>query len=123
MLDVDGETLRTVLLQTQFGHIWPLRAGCCLILAILLLIGYQESLIAVFAFAMLASLVMIGFGAWNLLVLKPRLFRAVAEDNRPEASVAKPIRSLVRSVACEILLAGAVILVIGFLGVTSPPPH
>jgi copper resistance protein D len=233
LLDVGPDALQAVLLETQFGHVWLLRTGDCLILGILLLIGCRESLIAFFAFAMLASLagvghagaiassvgrfalagdvghlisaalwpgglvpllflllrehrdadqnsgsfiadvvrrfsatslmvvgllaatgilngyfivgsldallttnygrllllkiglflLMLGFGAWNLLVLKPRLSRAVTEDSRAEEPAARPIRSLIRSVACEILLAAAVVLVIGFLGITSPPPR
>jgi copper resistance protein D len=231
LLEVGPDTLQAVLLETQFGHVWLLRAGCCLVLCLLLLIGYRESLIAFFAFAMLASLagaghagaiassagrlaaagdvghlisaalwpgglvpllflllrehrdadqnsgrfiadvvrrfsatslmvvgllaatgilngyfivgsldallttsygrllllkialflLMMGLGAWNLLVLKPRLSRAATEDS--QAETAKPIRSLIRSVSCEILLASAVVLVIGFLGTTSPPPR
>jgi putative copper export protein len=68
-------------------------------------------------------LLMIGLGAWNLFVLKLRLSRAAIGENKAVASTARPIESLVRSVACETLLAGAVLLVIGFLGVTTPPTH
>lgn len=39
LLDVDGETLQTVLLETQFGRLWACRLGCCLILGILLFSG------------------------------------------------------------------------------------
>jgi copper resistance protein D len=233
LMEVGVDTLQTVLLETQFGHLWLVRAGCCLILGILLLIGSPELLIAAFAFAIAGSLagaghsgaivssvsplpvlgdlghlvtaavwpgglvpllflllrerraadretqrfvadvvrrfsafslvvvgvlaatgilnayfivgnlsalfttdygrllllkialflLMLSLGARNLLVLKPRLSRAVTEDSQAERPAAKPIRSLARSVACEILLAGAVLLVIGFLGMTPPPPR
>jgi copper resistance protein D len=66
-------------------------------------------------------LLMLGLGAWNLLVLKPRLLRAVTGEPQTGATPAKPIQLLIRSVACETFLAGGVILVVGFLGTTPPP--
>jgi copper resistance protein D len=233
MLDVDGETLQTVLLQTQFGHVWAGRLGCCLILGILLFSGSHELIIAVFSFVILGSLsaaghsgavvtnagllpiagdighliaaalwpgglvpllvllvgqyrtadqstamfvadvvrrfsnlslvvvgllvatgllntyfivgspgalfttgygrlllfkitlfvLMLGLGAWNLFVLKPRLSRAAMVESQTAAPVATPMQSLIRSVACETFLAAGVVLVIGFLGATPPPMH
>jgi putative copper resistance protein D len=68
-------------------------------------------------------LLMIGFGAWNLLIVKPGLIRlAMVESQRP-SSAPKLVESLVRNVACETILAGGVLLVVGFLGVTPPPMH
>jgi copper resistance protein D len=66
-------------------------------------------------------LLMIGFGAWNLLVLKPRLVRlAKVEEQRGKP---KFVASLYRNVACETVLAAGVLLIIGLLGVTPPPMH
>ena len=60
MSDVDGETLQTVLLQTQFGHLWACRLACCLILGLLLFCGSRELIIAILSFAILASLAAAG---------------------------------------------------------------
>ena len=232
-LDIDGDTLRTVLLQTQFGHLWACRLGCCLVLGILLLMGSHEVVTAVFSFAILALLaaaghsgaiagnvgplpmigdighliaaalwpgglvpllivllhqgravdqsserfaadvvrrfsavsfvvvgllvatgllntyfivgstaalfttdygrllllkialfiLMLGLGAWNLLVLKPRLSRAAMVESQAAAAATMPIQLLIRSVACETFLAAGVVLVVGFLGTTPPPMH
>ena len=233
MLDVDGETFQTVLLQTQFGHLWACRLGCCLILGILLFSGSHELIIAVLSFAILASLsaaghagalvanagllpiagdighlvaaalwpgglvpllvllvgqyrttdqstrifvadvvrrfsslslvvvgllagtgllntyfivgslgalfttdygrllllkialfvLMLGLGALNLFVLRPRLVRAAMVETQTAGSAMTPLPSLIRSVACESFLAAGVVLVIGFLGSTPPPVH
>jgi putative copper resistance protein D len=233
MLDVDGETLQTVLLQTQFGHLWAGRLAGCLLLGILLFSGSQERIIAVLSFAILASLAAAGhsgalvtnagllpiagdighliaaalwpggllpllvlltghyrttdrsaavfvaevvrrfstlslvvvgllvatgllnayfivgspgalfttgygrlllvkialfflmliLGAWNLFVLKPRLSRAAMDESETAPPAATPTQLLIRSVACETLLAVGVVLVIGFLGATPPPMH
>jgi putative copper resistance protein D len=232
-LDIDVDTLQTVLLQTQFGHLWACRLGCCLVLGILLLIGSHEVVTAVFSFAILASLaaaghsgaiagnlgplpmiadighliaaalwpgglgpllivllqqyravdqsserfaadvvrrfsavslvvvgllvatgllntyfivgspgalfttdygrlllikialfiLMLGLGAWNLLVLKPRLSRAATSESQASVPVTLPIHLLIRSVACETFLAAGILLVVGFLGTTPPPMH
>ncbi len=230
-LEIDPDALLTVLQQTQFGHLWACRAGCCLILGILLFVGSHEVIIAIFSLAILASLaaaghagaivvnagllpivgdmghliaaalwpgglvpllvlllgqyravdqstrmfvadvvrrfsslslvvvgllvatgllntyfivgsagalfttdygrllllkialfvLMLGLGAWNLLVLKPRLFRnAMVESQTAELATA-PMQSLIRSVAGETFLAAGVVFVIGFLGCTPPP--
>jgi copper resistance protein D len=232
-LDMNADTLQTVLLQTQFGHLWACRLGCCLILGILLFMGSHEVVTAVFSFVILASLaaaghsgaiagnveplpmigdighlmaaalwpggllpllivllqqyravdqsgkrfaadvvqrfsavslvvvgllvatgllntyfivgspgalfttdygrllllkialfiLMLGLGAWNLLVLKPRLSRAAMVESRAAAAARMPIQLLIRSVACESFLAAGVVLVVGFLGTTPPPMH
>jgi len=230
---VDGETFRTVLLQTQFGHLWACRLVGCLLIGILLFRGSPELIIAVLSFAILASLaaaghsgamvtnagllpiagdighliasalwpgglvpllvllvsqyrttdqttrvfvvdvvrrfsslslmvvgllagtgllnsyfivgswgalfatdygrwlllkialflLMLGFGALNLLVLKPQLARAALVQTKTPGAVMTPMSSLIRSVTCETFLAAGVILVVGFLGATPPPMH
>ena len=231
LLNVSPGTFLAVLLQTQFGHLWLARSGCCLVLGVLLLIDSRESIIAFLSLAILASLavaghaaatassvsmlalvgdtahliaaalwpgglvpllivlswqrrdagrnnlrfvaelvsgfsalslvvvaflaatgilnayfivgslgaifnteygklllfkialfvVMVGFGACNLLVLKPRLIRLAVVENQAESSVQKPFELLVRNVICETLLAAGVLLIVGYLGVTPPP--
>ena len=62
--------------------------------------------------------VMIGFGAVNLFLLKPRIavvFRA------GQVSEKSALRSLVRNVLWEIGLGTAVVLIVGLLGITPPP--
>jgi copper resistance protein D len=230
---VDGDTFRTVLLQTQFGHLWACRLVGCLLIGILLFRGSPELIIAVLSFAILASLaaaghsgamvtnagllpiagdighliasalwpgglvpllvllvsqyrttdqttrvfvvdvvrrfsslslmvvgllagtgllnsyfivgswgalfatdygrwlllkialflLMLGFGALNLLVLKPQLARAALVQTQTPGAVMTPMSSLIRSVACETFLAAGVVLVVGFLGATPPPMH
>jgi putative copper resistance protein D len=232
-LDIDVDTLQALLLQTQFGHLWACRLGCCLVLGILLFMGCHEVVTAVFSFAILASLaaaghsgaiagnvqplpligdighliaaalwpgglvpllivliqqyravdqgskrfaadvarrfsavslgvvgllvvtgllntyfivgslgalfttdygrllllkialfiLMLGLGAWNLLVLKPRLSRAAMVESQAAAAATMPIQLLIRSVACETFLAASVVLVVGFLGTNPPPMH
>jgi copper resistance protein D len=62
--------------------------------------------------------VMIGFGAANLFLLKPR----IAVDFRAgQVSERNSLRSLVRNVLWEIGLATVVILIVGLLGITPPP--
>ena len=60
LFDVDGDTCLTVLLQTQFGHLWALRLVGCLIVGILMFSGSPELIIAVLSFAILASLAAAG---------------------------------------------------------------
>ncbi len=64
-------------------------------------------------------LLMIGFGAWNLLVLKPGLLRLAEVD--PQRGSPKFVARLYRNVACETVLAAGVLLIVGLLGVTAPP--
>ena len=56
-------------------------------------------------------LLTIGFGAYNLLVLKPRMIRLVVLERQ---GVPKPIKLLIRNVICESALACGVLLVVGF---------
>ena len=233
LFDVDGDTCLTVLLQTQFGHLWACRLVGCLIVGILLFSGSHELVITILSFAILASLVaaghsgamvtnagllpivgdvghlaaaalwpgglvpllvllvsqyrttdqttrmfvagvvrrfsavslfvvgllvgtglvnayfivgslgalfttdygrwlllkialfllMLGLGALNLLVLKPRLARAALVETQTPAAAMTPMSSLIRSVACETFLAAGVVLVVGFIGATPPPMH
>jgi copper resistance protein D len=64
---------------------------------------------------------MTGFGAQNLLVLKPSLMR-LAEVEKPGESP-KLVAALFRNVMCEAILAAGVVLIVGLLGVTPPPMH
>jgi copper resistance protein D len=62
---------------------------------------------------------MIGFGAWNLFLLKPRI-----PANPPTDGFARPkstLRSLLRNVLWEIGLGTVVVLIVGWLGTTPPP--
>ena len=61
---------------------------------------------------------MIGFGAWNLLWLKPRITRDLPTLNVGNQSA---VRLLLKNVLWEIALATMVILIVGLLG-TMPPP-
>ena len=62
---------------------------------------------------------MIGFGAQNLLVLKPGLMRLAEVESLGESP--KLVAALFRNVMCETILAAGVLLVVGLLGVTPPP--
>jgi copper resistance protein D len=64
---------------------------------------------------------MICIGAWNLLVLKPKFATEVQPEN--VASQRLATRFLLRNVLWEIGLGTAVFLVVGILGITSPPMH
>lgn len=57
-----------------------------------------------------AVVLMIGLGAWNRLVLLPRL-----------RGGASPVGILRRTVLAESGLAGVVLLIVGIMGMTSPP--
>jgi copper resistance protein D len=61
---------------------------------------------------------MIGFGAWNLLVLKPRIRPDLPSVRFEERSA---LRQLVRNILWEIGLGILVILIVGLLGITPPP--
>jgi putative copper export protein len=66
-------------------------------------------------------LVMVGLGAWNLLLLRPSL--AVDALAMNVAHQKSAIRSLFRNVLLEIGLGAAVILIVAALGITPPPMH
>jgi copper resistance protein D len=72
-------------------------------------------------FKIVLFLLMIGFGAINLLVLKPRLMPLAMVEKQAESP--KLIVALFRNVTCEAILAAGVLLIVGLLGVTSPPMH
>jgi putative copper resistance protein D len=61
---------------------------------------------------------MIGFGAWNLFVLKPRMAVEFATVNLSQKSA---VRLLLRNVLWEIGLGTLVVLIVGLLGITPPP--
>jgi len=63
---------------------------------------------------------MIGFGAWNLLWLKPRITRDPLNLNIGNQRV---IRLLLKNVLREIALGTVVILIVGVLGTMPPPMH
>jgi putative copper resistance protein D len=62
---------------------------------------------------------MVGFGAWNLFSLKPRI--AVELPTVNVAQQKSAVRSLLRNVLLEIGLGTVVILIVGLLGTTPPP--
>ena len=62
---------------------------------------------------------MVGFGAWNLFLLKPRIAIDIPTVNIPEQKSA--VRLLLRNVLWEIGLGTLVILIVGLLGITPPP--
>ena len=64
---------------------------------------------------------MIGFGAWNLFLLKPRIAIDIPTVNMPVQKSA--VRLLLRNVLCEVALGAAVILIVAVLGITPPPLH
>jgi putative copper resistance protein D len=74
---------------------------------------------------LLAKLVLFGamvcIGAWNLLVLKPKLAVKVQPEN--VASQNLHTRFLFRNILWEIGLGTAVFFIVGILGITSPPIH
>ncbi|MBV9878512.1 MAG: CopD family protein [Verrucomicrobia bacterium] len=74
-------------------------------------------------FKIVLFILMLGLGALNLLVLKPRLSRAAMIENQIAGTAVMPAQSLIRSVAAEAFLAAVVVLVVGFLGATPPPMH
>lgn len=61
---------------------------------------------------------MIGFGAWNLLLLKPRIAAELLTVNLAQKSA---VHFLLRNVLWEIGLGTLVVLIVGLLGITQPP--
>jgi putative copper resistance protein D len=61
---------------------------------------------------------MIGFGAWNLFLLKPRIAVELPTVNLVQKSA---VRFLLRNVLWEIGLGTLVIFIVGLLGTTPPP--
>jgi len=64
---------------------------------------------------------MVCIGAWNLLVLKPKL--AIDVESQDAANKNLTTHSLLRNVLWEIGLGTAIFLIVGILGITSPPMH
>jgi putative copper resistance protein D len=62
---------------------------------------------------------MVGFGAWNLLVLKPKLAIDIRAKNFTQQETAAC--SLIQNVFWEIGLGTAVIVIVAALGITPPP--
>jgi copper resistance protein D len=62
--------------------------------------------------------VMIGFGAMNLFLLKPRI---VVDLSTVQLGGKQPLGSLLRNVLWEIALGTVVVLIVGLLGITPPP--
>jgi copper resistance protein D len=63
-------------------------------------------------------LAMVGFGAWNLFLLKPRIAVDLPTVNLGQNSA---IHLLLRNVLWEIGLGTLVIFIVGLLGITPPP--
>jgi copper resistance protein D len=63
-------------------------------------------------------LVMVGFGAWNLFLVKPRIALDFPTVNLAKRSA---VHLLLRNVLWEIGLGTVVILIVGLLGITPPP--
>ena len=61
---------------------------------------------------------MVGFGAWNLFLLKPRIAVELPRVNLVQKSA---VYLLLRNVLWEIGLGTLVILIVGLLGITPPP--
>ena len=62
---------------------------------------------------------MVGFGAWNLLVLKPKLAIDIRAKNFTQQETAA--YSLIRNVFWEIGLGTVLIMIVAVLGITPPP--
>jgi putative copper resistance protein D len=67
----------------------------------------------------LLFVIMIGFGACNLLRFKPQLALA----NEPNAKQRDALRKLTRSVITELCIGTLIVLIVGTLGATPPPRH
>ena len=84
--------------------------------------SFQALLTSVYGQILVSKLilffVMIGFGAWNLLLLKPRIAVELPRVNFAQKSA---LRLLLRNVLWEIGLGTLVILIVALLGITPPP--
>lgn len=67
----------------------------------------------------LLFVIMIGFGACNLLRFKPQLALA-NEQNAKQRDV---LRKLMRNVIAELCIGTLIVIIVGALGATSPPRH
>jgi len=80
----------------------------------LLTSAYGQILVA----KLILFLAMIGFGAWNLFLLKPRMIAIELPVNLAQK---RAVHLLLRNVLWEIGLGTLVILIVGLLGITPPP--
>jgi copper resistance protein D len=85
-------------------------------LRLILTSNYGQILI----FKLILFSTMVGFGAWNLCILKPQMAAELPIASLEEKS-AVPL--LLRNVLWELGLGTLVLLVVGLLGITSPPNH
>jgi copper resistance protein D len=67
----------------------------------------------------LLFVIMIGFGACNLLRFKPQLALA----NNQNAKQRDALRKLMRNVIAELCIGTLIVLIVGALGATPPPRH
>jgi copper resistance protein D len=67
----------------------------------------------------LLFVIMIGFGACNLLRFKPQLALA----NKQNAKQRDVLRKLMRNVIAELCIGTLIVLIVGALGATPPPRH
>ena len=67
----------------------------------------------------LLFVIMIGFGACNLLRFKPQLALA----NEHNAKQRDALRKLMRNVVAELCIGTLIVLIVGALGATPPPRH
>jgi putative copper export protein len=72
----------------------------------------------ILVFKLILFFAMVGFGAWNLFLLKPRIAVELPMVNLAQSDA---VRLLLRNVLCEIGLGTLVILIVGLLGITPPP--
>jgi len=84
-------------------------------LGALVITGYGRLLML----KVLLFVIMIGFGACNLLRFKPQLALA----NEQNATQRDALRKLTRNVIAELCLGMLVVLIVGALGATPPPRH
>ena len=81
--------------------------------------GYGRLLTA----KILAFFGMLAIGAWNLLVLRRKLWRQAQRAHGVPAPAAATARALCRNVLCEIVLSIVVLAMVAALGLTGPPVH
>jgi copper resistance protein D len=80
----------------------------------LLTSAYGQTLVS----KLVLFLAMVGFGAWNLFLLKPRMIAIELPVNLAQK---RAVHLLLRNVLWEIGLGTLVILIVGLLGITPPP--
>ena len=85
--------------------------------------SFQALLTSAYGHLLVSKLIlffaMVGFGAWNLFLLKPRLAVDLTTVNVVQKK--RVVRFLLRNVLWEVGLGTVVILIVGLLGITSPP--